>query len=299
MYSDEVLTFKPGIDPSKMPESDKFKLSKDDILHLVETQSRIFYEPQETKPKIEYRPGVRKFTEKELERIHASMRKSTTLRANPDQESEFDSFISRNAICRVNKILDDEILTKGRRLPIISMGLEKSISSDVYFKDIKDFAYYINVSVDENHISEEGIDGSITYHYMYPIGYYTDIDGGYGNPHCNYKIFTSNTKVDEKHKVINILNPEEVGIAWADSFTPYDIGFMYDETGDNQVRWTGYERTPVISRTDKDAWTTTTFFSVVFKCGFAIYPNRYEYAYSSPREDVHSYMRVTFIVNPK
>ncbi len=300
MYNEESLVFKPGIDPTKMPEADKFKLSKEDILHIVDVQQRVFYKPEvKEPPKVEYRPGVRKFTEAEFARIFESMRKATTTRRSP--ECEFNDFIERNAESRINSILDKDLITKGRRLPLVAMGIEKDIISEIYFKDINEFSSYINASFDENHVSEENIDGTVMYHYMYPIGYYTDIDGGYGDPHCNYKTFCANTEVDEKHKIINILNPEEVAIKWAGSFTPYDIGYMYDANGD-VVRWAGDDTNPnfcTAIKTDKNAWMTTTFLSVVFKCGFTIFANRYEYAYASPCEDVHSYMRATFIVNPK
>lgn len=270
------LNLKPQI-KNYVPDGEKFMLPLDKIMEAaLEFSYDGKFISQPAQPKIEYRPGVRKYSAKELDRILGKAKPKKF--ANP--EEMFSHYIDNH--CSVPIYADKEIVEKKRKLPVQLMGLEKSISKEKWITSMEDLMSTAREIYDDNTIHQSN-DGKIIHMYSVPIGYYTDYDGGRSTPKGNifYKIFEDTEVENPKKKTITITSAAENGIRFIESICKECNG--------------------MVDSNDPTSWATSRFFSIVVKCGYALYDTYHDYKYNMnhPSHDTHSYMRVTLIPGGK
>ena len=287
------LTFKPGI-KNVVPEDEKFHISFDLIKEISDSFDRdtkkfdTEFVQSPSKSSVEYRPGVRKFTSKELDRILGGIKKTNSIKRPGDSEEMFSHYIDNHCMPS-NDMVDKDIIKKRRKLPVQLMGLEKAIDSEKWFDSTDDFVRIIHGLYEDNTISES-YDGRIIHEYNIPIGYYTDYDGGYSTikGKLNYRIFEDIEEELPKERTIIVTTAAENGIEYIETFCGEDIGLIINtkDSGNELIR---NNEMPLIQ------WVTSRFFSFVFKSGFTIYDSYYDYKYRHPSSDTYSYMRMTLI----
>ena len=276
------IKLKPTI-KNFVPDEEKFKLPLDEVMKAAEKFENDLKEYKtnfipNSKSSVEYRPGVRKFTDKELERILGANRNKC--KKKPSEES-FSHYID-NHCQQPPKNVDKVIIDKRRRLPVQLMGLEKAIEKDTFTNDINEFMELIREVYENNSVSES-IDGRFIHTYSIPLGYYTDYDGGRSTPKGNifYKVFEDTEAVNSKARIISITSAAENGLHF--------IATLYNECNG------------IVESTDPLTWATSRFFSIVIKWGYSIYDSYHDYKYNMnhPSNDTHSYTRITFIPGGK
>lgn len=270
------LNLKPQI-KNYVPDEEKFKLPLDKIMEAAtEFAQDAKFIPSNNQPSVEYRPGVRKYTAKELDRILGKPKP----KHYTNTEEMFSHYIDNHCQCSSN--VDKEIIDKRRKLPVQLMGLEKSIETEKWLHTMEELTAVVREIYDDNHIFESN-DGKIIHMYSVPVGYYTDYDGGRSTSKGNifYKIFEDTEIENAKKKTITITTAAENGIRFLESL-------CNDCNG-------------LIGSNDPLSWATSRFFSIVIKCGYSVYDTYHDYKYNKnhPSHDTHSYMRVTFIPGGK
>ena len=179
--------------------------------------------------------------------------------------------------------IDKYVILNRREAPVKMMGLEKDIVKDEYYHSPEDYIERIHQLYDENEVTEI-CDGKVMNFYSIPIGFYTDYDGGYAfkSGKCNYVVFKETVIPNEKKKTINIISAAEAGVKFIKTFNVESLGNITN--------------IPNVTSSNKDLkWLTSRFFAMVFKVGFSTYEGYQNYKYHNISEDVHSYIRVSYL----